>query len=262
MVTKENPALTEALVRYLDCPCQYFAPMKDDDPLMEAFREAQERGKAEGFTPVIVTVDDTLMESLIDGTMAPGSNWNGFEFNIDDVRAYRRNILSGAEANGEEVLRRLFAAQEEYIDEARYGFDGVLADTNGIPESEERFYGYWNYISTKTLPLVIAEIPTDKPWEIFAWLPMGGWNECPDTSDMMAVARSWYERYGAVPSVVTSDTLDFELPAPIPVTDAMRLAKEHYAFCPDVIDSAAEEYNAGILGASLIKTRFWTFWWD
>lgn len=262
MAAKENPALTEALIRYLDCPCSYFAPMKDDDPIMEAFREAQQRGKAKGFIPVIVTADENLLGSLIGNTMAPGISWDGYDFDLETVRAYRRDVLAVSEANGEEVLHRLFAAQEEYIDEARYGFEGTLADGDSIPESEERFYSYWDYTSTRTHPLVIAEIPTDKPWEIFAWLPIGGWNECPDTADMMAVARSWYERYGAAPSVVTSDTLDFELPAPIPVTDAMKLAREQYAFCPDVLDSAAEEYSAGVLGASLMRSRFWFFWWD
>ena len=45
MANKENSALAQALMRYLDCPCTYYAPMRDDDPLMEAFREAQQRGK-------------------------------------------------------------------------------------------------------------------------------------------------------------------------------------------------------------------------
>ena len=27
------------------------------------------------------------------------------------------------------------------------------------------------------------------PWEIFAYLPFGNWNECPDTPELMAVAK-------------------------------------------------------------------------
>jgi len=255
--------IARAMTALLDCPCTYFPAMKDDDELVAAFRAAQERGKAEGFTPVIVSVsDDTLLECITQSMSSDLSGPDGYDVDVEAARAYRRDLLSTAEASGEEVLHRLFAVQEEYIDEERYGFNGPLADGSDIPKSEDRFFGYWNFITRKTLPVIIAELPTDKPWQIFAWLPMGGWNECPDTSDMMAVSRSWYERYGAVPCVITSDTLDFELPRPIPVTDAMRLAREHYAFCPDVLDSAAEEYSAGMLGASLLKTRYWTFWWD
>ena len=31
-----------------------------------------------------------------------------------------------------------------------------------------------------TYPLILAKIPVKNPWEIFAYLPFGNWNECPD----------------------------------------------------------------------------------
>ncbi len=262
MADNSCESIVRAMSAMLDCPCTFFPSAEDDDRLMAAFRAAQERGRTEGFTPVIVSVsDETLLESMAAAMGMDYSLCDDIDAAAEAARSYRRDLLSTAEASGEEVLRRLFAVQEEYISDS-YGFDGPMAKGEDVPEAEDRFYGYWNFVTGKTLPVIIAEIPTRRPWEIFAWLPMGGWNECPDTSDMMAVARCWFERYGAVPSVMTCDTLDFELPSPIPVTDAMRLAREHYAFCPDVIDSAADEYNAGVLGAILVKTRFWNFWWD
>ena len=57
--------LADIMMAYLDCPCRYFAPMKDDDPLMEAYSEARERGKKEGFTPMIVAVEDILAQCII-----------------------------------------------------------------------------------------------------------------------------------------------------------------------------------------------------
>lgn len=54
----------------------------------------------------------------------------------------------------------------------------------------------------KETPLYLAEIPTVNPWEVFAWLPFGGWNDCPDSEDMMAVFQYWYEKYGAVPACI------------------------------------------------------------
>lgn len=263
MANKENSALAQALMRYLDCPCTYYAPMRDDDPLMEAFRDAQQRGKAQGFTPVIVAANDgILMECLIGAANSEADGNHGFD--IDAVRAYRRDVLSAEAESSEEVFGRMFAEREAECaaDGEDYGFDGTIADSSDLPETEDRFFGYWDYTSKKTMPVIIAEIPTDKPWEIFAWLPFGGWNECPDTADLMAVSKSWYERYGAVPSVMTHDVLDYELPRPVPVTDAMRVAREQFAFCPDVIYSAEEDYTAGLLAASLMNSRFWTFWWD
>ena len=44
-----------------------------------------------------------------------------------------------------------------------------------------------------TYPLILAKIPVKNPWEIFAYLPFGGWNECPNTPELMAVAKYWFE---------------------------------------------------------------------
>lgn len=30
--------LTQSLIRYLNCPCQSFEPMEDDDPIQNAYR--------------------------------------------------------------------------------------------------------------------------------------------------------------------------------------------------------------------------------
>ena len=51
-----------------------------------------------------------------------------------------------------------------------------------------------------TYPLILAKIPVKNPWEIFAYLPFGNWNDCPDTPDLMAAAKYWFEQYGAVPA--------------------------------------------------------------
>ena len=60
-----------------------------------------------------------------------------------------------------------------------------------------------------TYPLILAKIPVKHPWEIFAWLPFGGWNECPDTPELMAAAKYWFERHGAVPAAMSHDELEF-----------------------------------------------------
>ena len=264
MANKENSALAQALMKYLDCTCTYFAPMRDDEPLMEAFREAQQRGKEQGFTPVIVAANDEILMDCLIGAANSKADDGDFDFDLEAVRAYRREVLSEEQASSDEVFARMFAERESECaeDGEDYGFDGPIDDSAELPETEDRFFGYWDYTSKKTMPVVIAEIPTDKPWEIFAWLPFGGWNECPDTADLMAVSKSWYERFGAVPSVMTHDVLDYELPHPVPEADAMRAAREQFGFCPDVIYSAEEDFTGGTLAASLMNSRFWTFWWD
>ena len=100
------------------------------------------------------------------------------------------------------------------------------------------------------------------PWEIFAWLPFGGWNECPDTPELRAVAKYWFEQYGAAPAVMTHDELEFLLPAPVPEEEAIDAAVQQYGFCPDVIDQGPEEAAIGALADVLRQSAVWYFWWD
>jgi len=57
------------------------------------------------------------------------------------------------------------------------------------------FQSYWNSDNDMTYPLILAKIPVKNPWELFAWLPFGNWNECPDTPELMAVAKYWFEQH-------------------------------------------------------------------
>ena len=65
MSDEKMRALVSGLVNYLDCPCTYFAPMIDDDPLMEAYEKAREESaQSKDFVPVFVVPSDTLLETL------------------------------------------------------------------------------------------------------------------------------------------------------------------------------------------------------
>ena len=115
---------------------------------------------------------------------------------------------------------------------------------------------------TVVFPLILAKLPVKNPWEIFAYLPFGNWNECPDTQSLMAVAKYWFEQYGAVPAVMTHDELEFLLPTPVSQEKAMDAAVEQYGFCPDVIDQGPEEATVGALADVLRQSTVWYFWWD
>ena len=75
--------------------------------------------------------------------------------------------------------------------------------------------------------------------------PFGNWNECPDTPELMAAAKYWFEQYGAVPAAITHDVLEFRLPAPVPEEKALEAAAEQYGFCPDVVEQGPEEATVG-----------------
>ena len=80
--------------------------------------------------------------------------------------------------------------KEEAEDDDLDWEEEVLGEMEG-GEPNDRFANYWNDDTGMTYPLSLAKIPLKNPWEIFAYLPFGNWNECPDTPDLMAVAKYW-----------------------------------------------------------------------
>lgn len=251
--------LARAMMRYLDCPCRYFAPTVDDDELVAAYHESASRGKVEGFVPMLVAAKDkTLWECLIMNSDEDSEGGEDYSFAPEAVAAYRKEQLQASLPQGEEVLAQLREeAAEDDVDwdeEAR----GELAGG----EVNNRFLGYWNYGTNATMPLILAEIPVKFPWEVFAYLPFGGWNACPDTPALMAVCKYWFERHGAVPAVMTHDVLEFALSAPVKREQAMELALEQYAWCPDTVDQGGMDATVGSLADGLCQSKCWYFWWD
>ena len=64
--TLEPSDVAQAIMEYLDCECTYFPSMKDDDPIMAAYSYAKRDSSHEGFIPVLIKPEESLLElSLI-----------------------------------------------------------------------------------------------------------------------------------------------------------------------------------------------------
>ena len=158
-------------------------------------------------------------------------------------------------------LLPVLAPKEEAEDDDMDWDEEILGEMEGGYDNR-RFSSYWNSDNNMTYPLILAKIPVKNPWEIFAYLPFGGWNECPNTPKLMAVAKYWFEQHGAVPAAMSHDELEFLLPAPVSEEKAMDAAVELYGFCPDVIDQGPEDATVGALADVLRQSTVWYFWWD
>ncbi len=260
--TLEPSELAEALMEYLDCECTYFPSMKDDDPIMSAYSYAKRESVKEGFVPVLIMADDeTLLECLVMNA-DPEHDADIYEFDLKTVTEYRKKMLSAPILDGKTVLEeRIGQRREEAEDDDMDWEEDILGEMEGGYEND-RFASYWASDTDMTYPLILAKIPVKNPWEIFAWLPFGNWNDCPDTPQLMAAAKYWFERYGAVPGAMSHDELEFLLPAPVPEKKAMNTAVELYGFCPDVIDQGPEDATLGALADVLRQSTVWYLWWD
>ena len=58
---------------------------------------------------------------------------------------------------------------------------------------------------------------------MFVYVPFGNWNDCPDTETLMVVCKYWYEKYGAVPAVITSDQLECYVKTPVGMESVKRI---------------------------------------
>lgn len=258
---------TSKLIERIKCPYKVFDKKSDPNDLRDAYKEASDRGKKEGFVPVIVAADDILAE------------W--FTMIWDD--GYQKdNVLNEKGGEGDKILKKRYdtykvingenktdndmdigdyaidAADTVYIDEI-VGMGYGSMDTVGKIDTLSSFESYEGNLNCEC---ILFEIPVTYPWEVMAWLPMGGWNECPDSVEMLAICRYWYEQYGAVPAVVSHDTMEFVLETPVSEEDATKLAKEHYAFCEDMTAQLGYQYSEKSLADSLCGSTVWYFWWD
>ena len=260
--TLEPSDLAEAMMEYLDCECTYFPSMTDDDPIMSAYNYAKRESVKEGFVPVLIKADDeTLLECLVMNA-DPKNDADIYEFDLKTVTEYRKKILATPIKDGKTVLEEMIGQRKEEAEDDDMDWDEeILGEMEGGYDNR-RFSSYWNSDNNMTYPLILAKIPVKNPWEIFAYLPFGGWNECPNTPELMAVAKYWFEQHGAVPAAMSHDELEFLLPAPVSEEKAMDAAVELYGFCPDVIDQGPEDATVGALADVLRQSTVWYFWWD
>ena len=255
--TLEPSDLAKAMMEYLECECTYFPSMKDDDPIMSAYSYAKRDSEHEGFVPVMIKADDeTLWECLVMNSDLE-HDADCYEFDPNTVTEYRKKMLASPIKDGKTVLEELTGQRKEEAEDDDMWEEEILGDMEGGYDND-RFSCYWNSDTGMTYPLILAKIPVKNPWEIFAYLPFGNWNDCPDMPELMAVAKYWFEKYAAM----THDELEFSLPAPVPKEKAMDAAVEQYGFCPDVVDQGPEDATVGTLADVLRQSKVWYFWWN
>ena len=109
--------------------------------------------------------------------------------------------------------------------------------------------------------VILVKVPTTKPYEVLGYFGMGGYNDCPFPAEQVAVAKYWYEKYGAVPAAITYDEIEFYVEKPVQtLEEAKKLAIEQYAFCYDLVEQCCGTFEKLVDG--LYKNIQWYFWWD
>lgn len=126
----------------------------------------------------------------------------------------------------------------------------------------DSYTAFQDYRTGGITETILFKVPTTKPWELAAYVPFGGWNECPGVEEMMAICKYWFEKYGAVPVTISHDVMEMRIPELVPEKDSMEVAKEHFAFTPDRVFQCTETGTLAEVAACIAASKIWYFWWD
>ncbi len=235
--------ITQDLISYLKFPHKILSQDFTHEQITEFYRQEFARGQKEGFTPVLIKVDDILSDYLL----------SIVEENYQPEQALQ-NLLDGKEF----LSQRWQEATDGEWNEDDTSYQEML-DCMGAEAGQDVFLTLHLHTPNHMEPTLLFEISTVNPWEIPAYVPFGGWNECPSPEEMTAVCKYWYEQYQAVPAVISHDTLEMILPEPVPEEKADEFVKEYYAFCQDTIDQGVP---MPLLKETVKYSTVWQFWWD
>ena len=211
--------------------------------LKEMWLESRERGRKEGYCPVLLYVDSAFMDGL-----------NDMVADREHFVQWQQQMLSMPVQDGQALLKKQFDANKEDYEQANDWQNDVVGVV-GECEAMNDFPLYDFYVQAN---LLLAEIPVSEPWQVFSYIPFGGWNECPAPEVHMAVAKYWYERYGAEIACIASDNIIYHVSQPV-VADAMALAEEQFAYSEDVLQDYG---NLATLADMNRKSTVWSIFWD
>lgn len=224
-----------------DCKLTHIENGMPSDKITQLWLDAYERGKKNGYCPVLLEAGSCFYDSLSDN-----AEWS----DETKFREWQTKVLNSDTSDGKAILHERFKRiKEEYTDNTDW--------ENDIVGKDEGLTAINDFEIEEGTSLYLVEVPVKEPWQVFAYIPMGGWNECPEAEEHMAIARYWHEKYGAAVACISNDTIQYHLPQPI-VGDTMPLAEEHLGYCEDVLQGD----NLASLSSLIKKSTVWYFWWD
>ena len=228
---------------------------------VDSFEEASEKylatykdGKEKGYTPVFLTVDEYLLKT--------------FEISMKDentdnmIDIFNKNLEKAKNINPIELFNKFIEQNADSIkSNVNEDFTKNNYEINDSNKNNLKFLTIFNNEGNLKDDVILVKVPTEKPYEVLGYFGMGGYNECPFPAEQVAVAKYWYEKYGAVPAVITYDIIVFYVERPVQtLEETKKLAMEHYAFCYDIVDQCYGTLEK--LADALYKNIQWYFWWD
>lgn len=207
----------------------------NEKQLQERFVQAQAEGRTQGFTPVIfMETDSDMLESAAQDALDEYDSMEAFAESVramaNDVQAagYRCDEWARIEAD---LAAGLFDDMEDGETEDGFALEGAKR-------------------------LFLLKVPVIEPWRVFEHIPFGGFGSCPENGVHTAFAKHWYEKYGAVPAIISDCSIQYLLPKAAK-PDA-NFNTELINYCPSLTEYIHPDSFAG----QFAPVKVWFFFWD
>ena len=227
---------------------------KDYKEIEKKYLASYKEGKEKGFTPVFLVLDDVLLEK--------------FELDMEDkdtdniMDIVKSNLKKYKNINAVKFLEKF---QGQNTDDLKENIDEYFSEIDYKFDNREKYNlelsTLFDFDRNFKDNVILVKVPTKNPYEVLGYFGMGGYNDCPLPAEQIAVAKCWYEKYGAAPAVITYDEIEFYVERLVQtLEEAKKLAVQHYAFCYDIVEQCYGTFERLVDG--LYKNIQWYFWWD
>ncbi len=220
------------------------------DEVSKRYLDLLDEYKKGGPFPVVVSVDDTLLEKF-----ELDLEDEDLEVNSDNFKKLAQKYLESSKKikvddvispeSKAEILSDIDVKNLKKVDET-YDLDliSIIDFEDNMKEN-----------------LIIVKLYNIKPYEVFAYLPMGGFNDCPLPDEMVAVSKYWYEKHGAVPSAISYDEVEYYVEKMTKDEEVIKeLVAEHFLYDVDIVDQCVGSFQK--LAECFYDNNQWYFWWD
>lgn len=214
------------------------ANISNEKDLSNLFEIESEKAKIEGYSVVIIEKDDILKDYI--------------ELMMDKYGSYKKMYKAiKTKANQIDV--------DNIFDEDKENNQSLMKDWKK-GKSELKSYEAYNDLYVLADDIYLAMIPSENPYDVFAYIPMGGFNECPNNDELLAVFKHWYEVYGIVPAIITYDSVHMSLTKALSDQQIEQLADEILLLN---IETQINTYSTKEdLVKGLKHSKYWRFWWE
>ena len=238
------------ITELLDCDYECLNAAAGGRAIYRRYKMLARQGESAGFVPLVVYAGENLLDALLENLAGAGAQ---------SCAAYHEKMLPQAEKIDAAALLQL---------RLNAGLQGrnpveLLGDFIEVRdvEGDDRLCQSCRNHAREVL---IVKCPTQHPWELPLFLPMGGFGHCPTPAEQAAIFRFWHAQNSAVPVVAAYDAWELRVAnPPMQLLEAERLALQQFAFDYDLVLQAHRNDGDSIraLASHLVGAKAWYFWW-